>query len=279
MITTNNKSKVIFNIILVCSLLSLHACYEESTGCLDITAANYDASADNNCTEEETSSTCPCEYNSLDVNIELIFDTLSYSLNDTIPFTESDTLKVTEAHLILSNFCLMNNQSTVIKTQTEYDINNDGEAIELNDIIVYNFSSSQQSIGTLQLKDSLSNISFHQGISNELNNANFDFSINENVQELIDSSYINDQQQIASFRIKYQNIKLNDTIDHEAILFLNPADYTYDFEFDQVINYNNNPTLNLSADIALLFKDVDLNEAEIDLKLTENLKNFISLKE
>lgn len=279
MITTDKRNKIMHKLLFSLCVLSLIACYQGSEGCLDFTAANYDASADEDCEEDDTGSNCSCEYNTLDINIDLIYDTLSYSLNDTIPLSDTDTLKVTEGHLIFSNFCLTNNSGQIIKTETNYDINEDGEDIEYNDLIVYKFSSSSLSVGELKLRDTITEVDFHIGINDELNNSNYDFSENEDISILIDSSYVNDIDQIAAFRIKYQNIQLNDTSNYETILYINPSEFAFAMTLDTIINYNDNPTLNLSADIQLLFKGIGLGDDDTDLKMAENLKNFIFLKE
>jgi hypothetical protein len=279
MITTNKKNKVVTRLYFSLFILLFSSCYQGTNGCLDITAANYDASADEDCEEDETAGECPCEYNTLEMNIDLVYDTLSYSLNDTIPLSDTDTLKVIEGHLVLSNFCLKNTSDKLIKTETNYDINGDGEDLEYNDLIVYRFSSGSLSVGELKLKDTISEINFLCGIVDEINNSNYDFSENDEISRLIDSSYVNDQNQIAAFRIKYQNIQLNDTTDYQSILFLDPTDYRYAFPLVSIINYDDNPTLNLSADIKLLFKDINLGEEDTDLKMIENLKKFVSLKE
>ena len=279
MITTNKRSKTIVKLLLSLSILSIISCYQGSEGCLDFTAANYDASADEDCEEEDKSTYCPCEYNTLDININLMYDSLSYSLNDTIPLSEIDTLKINEGHLILSNFCLKNAAGNIIKTETQYDINGDGEDIEYNDLIVFDFSSGSFSVGELKLKDTITSIDFHVSILDALNDSSYDFSENEEITELIDSNYVNDMNQIAALRIKYQNIQLNDTLDFESLIYINPSEVSFTLPLDTIINYDDNPTLNLSADIQLLFKDINLGEEDTDLKMAENLKNFIFLKE
>ncbi len=85
--------------ILLC-LLSLTSCFEPQEGCLDISAVNFDASADKDCDK----SGCACIYPKLQVAVDQRYDTLPYRRDSTYLGTNGKLFRLHDVAFYLSDF-------------------------------------------------------------------------------------------------------------------------------------------------------------------------------
>lgn len=146
--------KRLFSIILV---LILPACYEPQEGCLDPLAKNYDVSAD----EAGT-----CNYPSLIIDIEQIYDSLTFFPGRPLPAGGVDSIKIDTFQCLLSAFSLLDRDGMREYTTSRRTIDQqDGSALNVrDDLIAMKASRSSYTVGRFAKPGEYDSLRFQAGL-------------------------------------------------------------------------------------------------------------------
>jgi len=278
MIITRKSVRIILSLFLALSIFG--SCYEETVGCLDLTAANYDAAADSDCIEDDTTPTnCPCTYNELSFNFDFIFqDSLNISFDTAFVNNLGDTLLINSAYFLCSDFTVFGNSGNSYLVQDFADFNNDNILDEVNDVVSVPLSGYNTNVGTLHFSDLVNQATFKLGLPTSLNDATLNFEDNSALEDIVDSMYVNTENQLAFARIELSKINV-DTTDYEFNFFNEIDMVEFDFAFDTLIQYHHNFKIELEADIFVLFESVNLEGDNAQDEIAFNFERFIRQKE
>ncbi len=130
-------SRISFILFIVMTILVI-ACSKDE-GCLDIYATNFDASAEKDC--------C-CEYPSLILNTNHVFDTVAFRLEENLTFDNIDTFQILESNLLFSNINLINNNAKYIIDDTIHVNSNSQSHVLTDDYVIIKPSKFSYNIGT-----------------------------------------------------------------------------------------------------------------------------------
>lgn len=90
---------------LIFPTLLLTSCFEPKQGCLDISAVNFDASADKDCEDEG----CSCIYPKLQVIVDQRYDTLAFRRDSVYTSTAGPSFRLHDVAFYLSDFQIFRN--------------------------------------------------------------------------------------------------------------------------------------------------------------------------
>ncbi len=145
------NSKFLSALVAASLLLLQFSCKEKIDGCMDVTAVNWDASADESCED------C-CTYPSLTVSYEHVFGDTLISF-DSLYFDESDNyFKITSIRYYLSDFILISNDvdeyrpTDSLEVQLYTNGDNEEKTIADNFALVSKFTNSSN-IGSFRNTD------------------------------------------------------------------------------------------------------------------------------
>lgn len=147
-----------------CILLSLclSACFEPKEGCLDISATNFDASADNDC--------C-CEYPKLVLTVNQVYDTLLFRNDALYADANGHLFRIKSVAFYLSDFKLTQNsvpyQVSDTLTLKTFMGNDTSSQLFVNDFQLVRRSLVLYEIGTFQLDGTFEQVAFRLGLSPE----------------------------------------------------------------------------------------------------------------
>lgn len=262
------KQKRVLRIFCCLILLSFNSCFEESEGCRDLTAANYNTAADNPC------ETC-CVYPEAQVDINYMYDTLSFTFNTKYNLSNQDTVIVNELYSIFSGIQLLGQNSDHTVTD-RYDINLDN-TLDVEDLSFIDYIISPISLGNIAVDDSIISTTVTIGIPEDLDDMNFDYSNDPSIEEIVDSMYTDSLGDLEFFRVSFQIIA-QDTTDWEVALSGQNHIFEQTFDVNQDINYGENLVILLTADIQQLFIGIDFESAtqeDVSNTIVNNLKNLL----
>lgn len=128
-------------------IFGLNACEETEEACLDLLAENFSFQAVNAC------DSC-CSYPTVSLNLQLVNDSLSFSLNDTIAIGNGDSLILKEMALVFSKF-------EFGKDAQSYRIRDSlvRNGVTIRDDYVLFLGEGSRSVGTTAFEDSLVRLS------------------------------------------------------------------------------------------------------------------------
>lgn len=277
MIILNNKVRIILNIF--CLTILFSACFEEETGCMDITAANFNAAADNACMEDDNSpASCPCTFNTLNMEVDFIFqDSLIFNRDTAFLNNLEDTLLLNEISLVFSEFGVINTDVETFSIEDRADFNNDGELDFLNDAVVSNLTGFDGVVGTMHFSEMIRAADFRLGLRDEINDATLNFEEAESLEALVDSMYVDQQDRLAFVRLEVSKID-GDTIDYSFNFFDPEQMIDLRFNFDTLIRYQDNVEIELEADIYNLFENVIIDGADAETQISNNFDRFMRQK-
>jgi hypothetical protein len=142
--------------------LSLSACFEPKEGCLDISATNFDASADNDC--------C-CEYPKLVLTVNQVYDTLLFRNDSLYTDASGHRFRIKSVAFYLSDFKLAQNSVTYQVSDTltlkTFLGNDTSSQLFINDFQLVRRSPVLYEIGTFQLDGTFDQVNFRLGLSPE----------------------------------------------------------------------------------------------------------------
>jgi len=259
-----SKQKNLAKYFLCLCILCLISCYENTEGCLDITALNYNAAAETDC------EMC-CTYPKLQISINPFFDTLSFTTNRKYVLNAMDSILVDEMYMILSEFSLQG-ENAVHRVSDTHAFS---ATQEIDDIAFIDFSGNSSDIGTIAINDSLLSLQFQVGLIDAIDNKDNNFVQHPSLETLIDSMYYDTSDRIEFFRIAFTSISGQDTLEHLIKLSGQNELFSETFEFNTNIDYGENIVISLDINILRLFLGIDfdaMNEEMIRETVLNNLK-------
>jgi len=158
------------------------------------------------------------------------------------------------------------------------DFNNDNILDEVNDVVSVPLSGYNTNVGTLHFSDLVNQATFKLGLPTSLNDATLNFEDNSALEDIVDSMYVNTENQLAFARIELSKINV-DTTDYEFNFFNEIDMVEFDFAFDTLIQYHHNFKIELEADIFVLFESVNLEGDNAQDEIAFNFERFIRQKE
>ncbi len=149
---------------LLLGLLSLlfSNCYKPVSGCLEIEATNFQATADENC--------C-CEYPKLKISVEQNFDSLVYIPDRKYQLENGEWIKIKAITFYLSDFQLIKNGETFEPTDTVHlkTFPNGVENVFKNDFSIVRRTPSVFSLGEFLPDGKFSTVNFRIGLTDAAN--------------------------------------------------------------------------------------------------------------
>jgi hypothetical protein len=147
--------------IILISMLLLVSCYQNTKGCLDNNAINFDPSVDKDC------NGC-CNYPSLKVQTRFFVDTIkTYRLGiDTLTFSNGKKLIIRKAGFWLGGFSFQfaNNQNRLVLNDTLLIATNAGTLTSRADVFIFNGVNSL-TFPNFSTNSPLSQVNFHFGLN------------------------------------------------------------------------------------------------------------------
>lgn len=150
--------------LLLCACITA-GCFEAKEGCLDIEAANFDASAD---------KTCCCTYPNLVVKCSHVYDTLTY-LENTVYANDFGVFRIRNIVFYLSDFELtQNGVANTVSDSIGFSIFGTNAAdtttqVITDDFILIRRTTLEASVGTFRPNGYFDGIKFRFGLSPESN--------------------------------------------------------------------------------------------------------------
>jgi len=160
---------IYLRLLLLGIIIALWSCDSGEEGCLDISATNYDVTADVNC------ASC-CTYPSLSMRINYKMDSVDFALNTVYHDASNTPFRISNAQFYISDVKLVQSNSNAIGVTDELTLTfSDNTAMTLED----NFSLykksigaySSNTIGTINTAESFSKIQFYVGVTSFANHA------------------------------------------------------------------------------------------------------------
>lgn len=156
----------IFQIFGFGSLLFLFGCFEPTKGCLDIEAANFDASADEDC--------C-CQYPSWRLGVSQVYGADIFRL-DSVYENEFGVFRVRNMVVYLSDFALLQNGGQWRQVEDLQTFKVFGPLVEdtleksfVDDFQLLRRTSTELNLGTFRYNGNFEGIRFRMGLSDEAN--------------------------------------------------------------------------------------------------------------
>ncbi len=261
-----------FILFLAIILLSLFSCGEKIEGCLDITATNFDAEADTHC--------C-CTYPNMIFNVNHVYDTLSFRLEEIYPYPNNsiDSFIIDTCNILFSNIHPYQGGNTFEVNDTLHIGVNDALGEETliieNNFALVSPDQFSYTIGSFALPGNYDGIQLNFGLDEETSRIIPDsvYISNHVLNNEVDSvweqtkgyffmylSVIPDHNQIDVYKkiTIFGNINMLN-LDIQGNIF---GDTGYDFDINLKIDYN------------LLFNGIDF-EADSENSITNQiLDNF-----
>ncbi len=152
-------------------ILLLTSCFEPKQGCLDISAVNFDASADKDCEDEG----CTCVYPKLQVVVDQRYDTLPYRRDSVYPSTAGPSFRLHEVVFYLSDFQIFRNgevftMSDTLGLRLFSQIGNDTlRQVFRNDFQLVRLETQTYAVGSFRESGLFSDVQIRLGLDAEPN--------------------------------------------------------------------------------------------------------------
>jgi len=255
------------------SVLIFSTCYEPTNGCLDIRASNYSIDADDPCEDD-----C-CQFPSLSLTVCTVYDTSSFLRNTNYITDLGDTILVDQMYLILSDFILAGRLENY-EVIDSFDYNADGTYERNDPIVVQLVGNTTTRIGDIVVRDSLESWEVRIGLQSEIDDASNSFSANEDLQELVDSLYINSDNAFEFFRVEFSTIA-QDTVQYTSAVSGQVNMFDKTFITSQGINYGSNVVLTMQMDVKELFDGINfatIDSTALSERFANNLNESLFIK-
>ncbi len=191
--------------LLTAFLLLLNSCDTPIEGCLDPSASNFAANADEDCCLPED---CCCTFPQLNINFFHFADTNNFRQTVFHPDAAGDTFRIHSFKFYLSNIELTLRDGSVVQvTDTIGLVQPDGSIpTPVDDYLLVKFPIQDYSIGTFRSIGVIEGLSFNIGLDESANLANPDYlAFNHPLKMLSDSMYLDEMQGRIFQRIQIQH--------------------------------------------------------------------------
>lgn len=257
-------------ILLLFLIWFLSACYVRKEGCLDTLASNYELTADDACLD------C-CTYPNLTLNFKHMAGDSIFSPDSTYTNDLNETFKLLDVRFYLSSFTLTQKDPSLTKYQVLKTIVTNEDIVIPDDIKIIRSIDRSMIIGNIKSFGTYDTISFDFGLNPFIQNATFDSLPSSHVLSP-NIKLKDDTGKLAHVSIRYL------TSESDSIKSLNIALTQTHNSF--VVGYLNKNIKGqaiiypITLDYLALFKNVDLklSQAEIEVKVAQNIRNFIFVK-
>lgn len=263
---------------LVVSLFFVAACGEKKEACLDISAVNFDASADKNC--------C-CTYPELVLNVAHEFDTLPFRLDSTFTYNEIDTFAVEQMSLLFSKIHPLKDGTPLLLDDTIHIGIDDAlgvEQLEIEDnFVLIKPNRFEYTVGTFSLPDTYDGIELTFGLGGDLERVLPDSVYKEEhiLQSESDSIWSEDK---GFFYLYLEVLPIASEPDSKREIVLYGANHLLEWNLEQQLSaeFGYDFEINIKIDYKILFDGIDFvgdDTESIALKIKQNLISSISFDE
>ncbi len=264
--TLNRIYIILVNILF---LVSFFGCYESKEGCLDVSATNYDASADENC--------C-CTYPKLIVNLDHKVDSINYIKLDSTYYNNLNVpFAIKSVQFYLSSFQLKDTINDLTVSVKDSILINTGDYIH-NDIAFFTRTATSSNVGQITTGSTFQQLAFSFGNRTEVDRAlPSDFSTSHPLYVQSPAMYDSTAHQYLQMRLEIFNPEQTNitkilTWKDDPITILLDAPYVSD------IGYN--ITYKMALNYLQLLEGIDIWNEDDDTvieKIKENIPNSFSI--
>lgn len=261
------------NIILLAALISIVvfcSCYTKTDGCLDVSAENFDATADNNC--------C-CKYPSVNITLYQKLGLLTFNSDSIYADINGDSFQLNEFRFFLSNFSFSDDIGEISGISDTLEFSEDGPAnlIFTDDILLIEHIENFYEVGTFKESGLFKTIEFDLGLTDALISLEpSDFS-DEHIISKKGALMKQGDDFIDGYLSFIKNPKSNPdtlilTFPHQELRF----EYNDEYEFEAGADIN----LSLTIDIESMLLGVAIKsdtEEQLKSKIVTNLSSCFKL--
>lgn len=251
-------------------LLMMVSCYSRKEACLDAWAANFDVTADDEC------STC-CTYPYIKLKISHMFGDSIFNASDTLQNDRGQSYIIQDVRYYLSSFFLYQGDSTY-RVREKIATADNGLVIP-DDMKIFRNRDTEFNIGTVKAFGRFDSLSFSLGLTSDMTQSTF-VGLN-NTHVLLPNNKLKDaNDETAHFVLRYRRIGATDSLYHTISITTRP-----DFPAltrDTIINTTKGKEISfpIKADYQVLLANLDLNVGPDSLSklVLDNIKKMIVVK-
>lgn len=252
------------------------ACGEKKEGCLDIIAANFDASADNDC--------C-CTYPNLVMNVTHKFDEdLTFRLDSAYTYNGIDSFVVKDMSLLFSKVHPIKDDVIYLTEDTIHiniDDNQGAERLEIEDnFVLVKPNRFRYEIGTFSKPDTYDEIELTFGLGGDLERIVPDsvYATEHILQSEEDSIWTSDE---GYFYLYIKVLPISTEPNNEREIVLSGANHLLEWNMEQQLlaDIGYDFELNIKIDYKTLFDGIDFvadDDETVGLKVKQSLISSIS---
>lgn len=259
-------------------LFFVAACGEKEEGCLDIVAANFDASADKDC--------C-CTYPNFVINVAHEFDTIPFRLGSTYTYNETDTFAVERMSLLFSKIHpVKDGVAQIVDDTIHIGISDDlgEEQLEVEDnFLTIKPNRFEYTVGTFSEPQTYDGIELTFGLGGELERVVPDsVRTDGHVLQSVDDTVWSEDR--GYFYLYMEVLPVASDADNKKEIVLSGANHLLELNLEQQLlaDIGYDFEINIKIDYKILFDGIDFvgdNEETIALKVKQNLISSISFDE
>ena len=179
-------------LLLLCCLF-FTSCFQPEEGCLDIEASNFALAADRDCVQDDNTVTCPCDYPSLNLVIDHVYNDQPYLLDSIYQNDLGQTFRIEDIQFYISNIRLMRSDSTAVKIldTITLTVSIAGQLEKLVAIDDFKIIQNQTTVdlGSINTSGTFQQLAFIVGIKEPENTANPEDILRTSHSLLVDSMY------------------------------------------------------------------------------------------
>ncbi len=250
-------------------LLSLSSCYTNKEGCLDVVAANFDATADVDCKVP-----C-CQYPKLIIEFEHKFNTEDFSLDKAWKNNINQSFKIVNQKFYISNIGLIKNNIAIPFIENfDLILKNGSEKKFIKNFVLVNDLDKNTALNSFKNSNIIDTISMTMGLDNSFNEINSKKASNVAILDEINGMYDENLGQYYSYKatlLTGQSLSDTLTISINNDINLIKKIGAVESKFGKDIS----TTLRFRYD--KLYEGVDFTKSKstIESKISENLIRFI----
>ena len=268
---------------LICPLLLLlliSACYEPETGCLDVEATNFNASADDPCPE------C-CTYPSLRFEIKHVFGDTVLPFSEALTLDSIDYFMLNTWRFYLSNLELIVAGDTIGVLDTISLVLNDNGLV-IKELVEDNYTIASRegfsfTMGTVRYSGLIDEIRFQVGLDALTNRTIADsMPIGHPLGQQTDSMFFDINRGYIFNKIQFQRDTVTDSDTTTLEIGTDANLVILDFPFNQTVTKGDNITVNLQLDYKIWLTGINFVTDSDDViisKIVANTRNAFSLIE
>ncbi len=266
----SNGVKAIKGIFIGLIVVFLASCYEAKEGCLDVSASNYDVTADKACAD------C-CESPLLIIETTHVFGDEGFGFDSVYTFGTNNNLRVGNSFFLISDVSLVMTDGSTVTTLDSFEVSVLEGGVEdvaiVKDMNLIKSNRFTHQVGKITVEGTVDRVRFNVGLNNDYNHAiPVEEKTSTPLDAIKDSLYIDENQGYVFSRFYIQpdtslsTIKVVDTQGPDGLIPI-------DLEFIHSLVRGANLNIGISVDYEKWFYGIDfmsMTEEEISNRLIQN---------